>query len=254
MNKNNEKSKSKKIKILRRILISILLIIAVLTTTFYVYTSDYYKAYDVAYAAEESDDNVDVYTIDGSTYVFSPNGEIKAGIIFYPGGKVENTAYAPLLHELAKNGILCILVKMPRNLAILDINAANGLQDYFPDINEWYMCGHSLGGACAAMYIKKNSSQYSGLILLASYSTKDISNTDLDVLCIYGSNDGVMKKDSYEECRKNLPSDYSEVIIDGGCHAFFGCYGLQDGDGTATISNEEQINLTVEAIVDFVSE
>ena len=63
---------------------------------------------------------------DGS-WVFSPN-EPAVGLIFYLGGKVENTAYAPLLHDLAADGILCVLVKIPCNLAVLDMNAADAPQ------------------------------------------------------------------------------------------------------------------------------
>ncbi len=58
----------------------------------------------------------------------------------------------------------------------------------------------------------------------------------------------VQKMDSYEKYKTNLPSDFSEVILAGGCHAYFGCYGAQKGDGTPTISNKEQIRLTAEAI------
>ena len=38
-------------------------------------------------------------------------------------------------------------------------------------------------------------------------------------------------------------------MIDGGCHAYFGKYGAQDGDGIPTVTNEEQIRITVENIV-----
>ena len=81
--------------------------------------------------------------------VFAPESPT-AGLIFYPGGKVENTAYAPLLHDLAEDGILCVLVKMPCNLAVLDRNAADGIPERFSEVTDWYIGGHSLGGAMAA--------------------------------------------------------------------------------------------------------
>ena len=46
-------------------------------------------------------------------------------------------------------------------------------------IEAWYMGGHSLGGSMAASYLEQHSSEYDGLILLASYSTADLSQTDL---------------------------------------------------------------------------
>ena len=66
--------------------------------------------------------------------------------------------------------------------------------------------------------------------------------------------DGVLNRDSYEKDRKNLPTDFTEVSIDGGCHAQFGSYGAQKGDGTPTISNEEQIRRTAEYAAEFVEQ
>lgn len=102
------------------------------------------------------------------------------------------------------------------------------------------MAGHSLGGSMASSYLEENHSDYEGLILLGSYSTADISATSLDVLSIYGSEDGVLNREKYKECMVNLPSDTEEYIIDGGCHAYFGAYGAQEGDGTPTVGNRKQ--------------
>ena len=92
------------------------------------------------------------------------------------------------------------------------------------------------------------------LILLAAYSTADLKETGLRVLSLYGSEDGVLKMDSYEKYRDNLPEDFTEIVIPGGCHAYFGSYGPQKGDGTPQISNEEQIRFTTEAIGDFIED
>ena len=141
---------------------------------------------------------------------------------------------------------------MPFNLAVLDMNAADGIQEQYPEIENWYIGGHSLGGSMAASYLEKNVDDYEGLILLGSYSTADLSETDLDVLSIYGSEDKVMNHEKYADNKANLPDDFTEIIIDGGCHAYFGMYGAQDGDGTPTISNEEQISITAENIVKMI--
>ena len=58
--------------------------------------------------------------------------------------------------------------------------------------------------------------------------------------------------EKYAANKMNLPASFEEHIIDGGCHAGFGSYGAQDGDGTPTLSNAEQINLTANAIADLV--
>ncbi|MBQ4107802.1 MAG: lysophospholipase, partial [Clostridia bacterium] len=76
--------------------------------------------------------------------------------------------------------------------------------------------------------------------------------TDLSVLSIYGENDGVMNREKYEKNKKNLPNNTTEFIIEGGNHAFFGMYGHQIGDGEATVSQEEQIEMTSEKIASFL--
>ena len=102
----------------------------------------------------------------------------------------------------------------------------------------------------AASYLANHIDDYDGLILLGSYSTADLSKTGLDVLSVYGSEDKVMNRDKYDENKSNLPSDLIEVVIEGGCHAYFGFYGPQDGDGEPAISNEEQIAITAAHILD----
>ena len=86
-------------------------------------------------------------------------------------------------------------------------------------------------------------------MLLGSYSTADLSQSDIAVLSVYGSEDSVMNKEKYNECKSNLPENFKEVIVEGGCHAYYGMYGAQDGDGVPSITCEEQISLTCEAIV-----
>ena len=216
----------------------------------YAYVADYYHADEAALAAMVYQaDEVQIKEVGNVTW-FVPQEPI-AGLIFYPGGKVEHTAYAPLLRACAERGLLCALVRMPGNLAVLGGNAADGLQEKYPEITTWYIAGHSLGGAMAAYYAAAHSDNYSGLILLAAYSTKDLTQTPLRVLSIYGSEDGVMNRENYKKNWANLPADTTEAILEGGCHAQFGSYGPQDGDGTPTISGEEQIRQTAEAIAAF---
>ena len=106
---------------------------------------------------------------------------------------MEHTAYAPLMKELAEKDILCVLVKMPFHLAVFDINAADGIREQFPEIKSWYIGGHSLGGSMAASYVSKHTEDFEGLVLLAAYSTEDLSDSGLKVLSVYGSEDGVLK-------------------------------------------------------------
>lgn len=226
---------------------SVVLTLAIIVGACAIYLGDYYRADLDAIGAFLPQGTTWKEEPDG-TIIFEPDGATK-GLIFYPGGKVEYTSYVPLMQVCAENGILCVLVEMPFNLAVLDINAADGIQKEYPEIENWYIGGHSLGGSMAASYLANNAEDYEGLILLGSYSTADLSDTDLDVLSVFGSEDTVMNREKYKENKSNLPSDFAEYLIEGGCHAYFGMYGAQDGDGVPTITNEEQIRLTVENIV-----
>ncbi len=230
---------------------SVLLALAIIVGASAIYLGDYYRADNEAIGAFLPQGTTWKEKADG-TIVFEPEGATK-GFIFYPGGKVEYTAYIPLMQACAEQGILCVLVDMPFNLAVLDINAADGIQKEYPEIEDWYIGGHSLGGSMAASYLEKNAEDYEGLILLGSYSTADLSGTDLAVLSVFCSEDKVMNREKYDENKSNLPTNFTEIIIYGGCHAYFGMYGAQDGDGTPTITNEEQIDQTAIAISELVN-
>ena len=240
--------KHKKLIISLSVILGLLLIVM---AVFFIYVGSYYEADMDAIAAFDYS-GFDTVEIDEGTTAFVPTGDYDKGIIFYPGGKVEHLAYIPLMRCLASHGILCILVDMPFNLAVFDINRADGVRDGFDSVTSWYMAGHSLGGSMACEYACDNRESFDGVILLASYSSADLSNTGLKALSIYGSEDGVLNRESYEESKPNLPPDTVEYVIPGGNHAYFGAYGEQDGDGNATVSAREQIEMTAFIITEFV--
>lgn len=188
---------------------------------------------------------------DGSLIAYVPEGEIKAGFVFYPGAMVEPEAYDPLLRACAEKGIVSILVKMPYNLAFFGVNKGVGATEYFPEVEEWYIGGHSLGGAMAAS-CASSSDAFDGVVLLAAYSTSDV--TDLRVLSVYGNKDQVLNMAKYNDNKKNLPAGFDEFVINGGNHAYFGMYGGQDSNLIGTVSNEEQIRMTAQYIFDFITE
>lgn len=192
-------------------------------------------------------------THNGHAQVFEPEDAL-AGLIFYPGGLVDHAAYAPLMQALSDRGILCLLTEMPLDLAVLDMNAADGLQALYPQVDRWLIGGHSLGGAMAASYLSKHADAYDGLVLLGAYSTADLSGTDISVLSVYGTEDGVLNREKYAECLKHYPERFDEIVIGGGNHACFGDYGAQKGDGEAAISREEQIRITADAIAAMLAE
>ena len=231
--------------------ISLVAVLLVLVIGLGVYVGDYYSADETAVTAMAGSERISVQKMEKIT-VFSPEHPT-AGFLFYPGGKVEAAAYAPLMLALAERDVLCVLISMPCNLAVLNPNAAEGIAELFPEIENWYIGGHSLGGSMAASYAAKKTGKLSGLVLLAAYSTADLTDSGLNVLSVYGSEDGVLNMEKYESNRGNLPETTVEIVIPGGNHAGFGCYGPQDGDGEAAISPDAQIQDTAEAISSFVN-
>ncbi len=235
-------------KYLKPIAIALLALTVTCCAATGIYAADYYRMDERAITAMAGSDSVTV-TENDSMAVFTPDAP-QAGLIFYPGGKVEYTAYAPLMQLLADNGILCVIPKMPLNLAVMDMDAAADIIPLFPHIDTWYIGGHSLGGSMAASYAAR-SNDFAGLILLASYSTADLTESHLPVLSIYGSRDGVLNMESYKEYFCNLPADTTEIILEGGNHAQFGSYGKQEGDGNPLIGEFEQQLQTMSQILYF---
>jgi alpha/beta superfamily hydrolase len=142
---------------------------------------------------------------------------------------------------------------MPANLAFLDIHAADRVRQAYPEVERWYIGGHSLGGSAASYCLAAHPDCYEGLVLLAAYTTEDFSSAEIKALSLFGTEDGILNRsDRYDSCRPNLPESTVEIKIEGGCHSYFGCYGMQEGDGVPSITAEEQINFTADAIRDFI--
>ena len=238
----------------KKLIIALFGILGLLITVmaiFFIYAGSYYEA-DMEEIAKFEYNGFVTREIDDGTVAYVPNGEYDTGIVFYPGGKVEHRAYIPLMKAIASQGVLCILVDMPFNLAVFDIYRADGVYEGFVSVDHWYMAGHSLGGSMACEYILERQEIFDGVILLASYSAADLSGTELKVLSIYGSADEVLDKEKYQESKANLPVCFDEQVLPGGNHAYFGVYGEQNGDGNATLSNREQIEKTAISIISFV--
>lgn len=184
-------------------------------------------------------------------WVFEPtDAEPVTGIVFYPGGRVDPRSYAPLAHDLALAGHLVVIEPMTLNLAVLSPNRAADAIAANPDIQAWAMAGHSLGGTMAAQYAASDPGHVKALVLLASYPARstDLSKSDMPVVSIFGTRDGVLNQASFKAAATLLPEKTEYVPIEGGNHAQFGSYGPQPGDNEATITADDQLYETVDAI------
>ena len=220
----------------KRIGISIGVILILLIGGIFIYLNQAYEATNIAQAVfDEATHYEDAYTV-----FESPNSTI--GFIFYPGAKVEAKSYSPLLKNLSNEGITTVLVEMPFNLAIFNNDAATQIIEDMPQIEHWYIGGHSLGGAMASSYAANNENLLDGLVLLGAYSMEELT---IPSIAIYGSEDKILS-------REKLDLTKNQFEIPGGNHAYFGNYGEQEGDGKASITQEEQQKITIEKIKQFI--
>ncbi|HAZ59045.1 MAG TPA: alpha/beta hydrolase [Trichococcus sp.] len=244
--------KNRKFSWIRKVLIGLAISIMIAAGAFFWYVNDYYQATVEAVEALQSDESITVTETD-DTITFTPNGkDPEEGVIFYPGGKVEAEAYAPLLRSLAEADLLVVIAKMPFHLAVFDADAAEAIMEQEVSVQDWYLAGHSLGGVMASSFAADQTDRVDGLIFLASYPSGDLTDVPFPVLSIYGSEDEVLNRESYDEAQAKLPDDYTEIVLDGGNHGQFGDYGPQEGDGTASFSADQQQQQTVEAITAFI--
>jgi predicted alpha/beta-hydrolase family hydrolase len=208
------------------------------------------QAMPEALAALTSDAQVTVTS--GQWLVFTPaESQPTVGFIIYPGGRVDDRAYAPAAHQIAAQGYLVVIVPMPLNLAVFGINNAQDVQAAYPQIRQWAIGGHSLGGSMAAAFAKTHPGAVQGLALWAAYpaSSDDLSHSGLHVVSIFGSQDGLATSDKIDASRPLLPADTTWVQVTGGDHAQFGWYGDQPGDNPASISRTDQQAQIVAATV-----
>ena len=116
------------------------------------------------------------------------NTDFDTGFIFYPGGRVDYRAYAPVLHQIAERGYFVALVPMPLNLAFFNANAASQVMELYPEIAHWFVGGHSVGGLASASYAADHLDELAGLVLWASYpSTSALADTDIRAIVVYGT-------------------------------------------------------------------
>jgi len=178
----------------------------------------------------------------------------KTGLIYYPGARVHPKSYIPLGIDLAGEEITTFISKMSLNFAVFSPNKALEIIRNNPEIKEWFIAGHSLGGAMAAKVVYENPGRFKGLILNASYPAENNSLKDknIKVMSIYAEKDGLATVDKIDNSKNYLPSDTEFVFIEGGNHAQFGYYGPQNGDLEAEISRKEQFEIVVKEITEFI--
>ncbi|MCK6256316.1 alpha/beta hydrolase [Fictibacillus sp. KIGAM418] len=240
-------------KKLKLVLIILLVLLVVYAGGFFIWTQKTFKP--TAQLNQLVDVKNEVQHKDG-LYIFKPkNKEPRDGVIFYPGAKVEPTAYSYWAKKVADAGYLVVIPEMPLNLALLGKNKAEEAMKADPDIKKWYIAGHSLGGSAASAYALKHPHKIKGMIFLGSYTTEgsNLSNAHFPLLSIYGERDGLSTKAKISGYKSFNPADTTYYEIKGGNNAQFGMYGPQAGDKKAGISNKKQQDQVIKEILSWLN-
>lgn len=235
------------------ILLVFLILFVIALISFLIYVSDYYHADNRAINALSSTSSYTVInTADFIT--FTPTGnKSSTGVIFYPGAKIEAESYAVIASELAFRGYTTVIIKMPFNLAFLDVNKADQVIANHPEITTWAIAGHSLGGVFASDYAVNHQDKIKGVIYLAAYPNANASNASFKALSIRGSQDNLTTEEDISKNYDKFPVHTTFIIVTGGNHYNVGDYGIQKGDNNSTIFREGQQVQIVMHIVEFLN-
>ncbi len=220
--------------------ISLAALLAATIIGFLIYASLVYRADGLALDVFADEKAVEIY--DGY-YRVGDKVRSDTAIIFYPGAKVEPIAYLPLMQSISQMvDVDVFIAEMPLNFAIFNGDAALHIIEENPQIENWYISGHSLGAVVASQFAKDNEGVLEGIIIMGAYLYGDYPPEKS--LTIYGSME--------TSVAKAVDYDGEIVVIEGGNHAEFGNYGEQYGYEPAEITREEQQRITAEAVAEFV--
>ncbi|GAA1210377.1 alpha/beta hydrolase [Rhodoglobus aureus] len=171
------------------------------------------------------------------SFILSPaDGASGTGLVFIPGAKVSADAYLyKLSGVVVKSGLTVVVTKPILNLAFFDQRPLTTFTNAAPDVDTWFVGGHSLGGVRACQYAAEPD--VSGLILLGSYCANDLAEVDTRALSLSGSADLLSTPDKIMDAAHLLPTATTFFPIEGANHARFGDYGVQAGDGVASLDS-----------------
>ena len=192
----------------------------------------------------KSTEKVKVIKIKEGYYFNGPNKD--KAIIFFPGARVQYTAYSKLMYKLAENGYDSFLLSETLNLAFFNINTPKEIINKY-NYKNWYLSGHSLGGVVASLYVSNNKDNIKGIINLASYPTKKLPN-NIEYISFYGSKDKVLNIKKFNSSMKYIPNNKNIYKIEGGNHSGFANYGKQNGDGKSMISSDKQQDYIIKVL------
>jgi hypothetical protein len=182
------------------------------------------------------------------------------GLIIHPGGNCDPRAYAPMAQAIASEGYLVAILPMPNCVSMGGYDRTAKVIEDYGGIETWVLAGHSVGGASISWYAYEYGG-IAGLVMMAAlghnrYPLDDTHN--VKVLSLYGENDTHLTPEMIMEHAGSLPADTVYEELPGANHTQFGWLDPTpypeyfDGDGPAEITYQEQQDLVVGHILDFL--
>ncbi|GAA1837378.1 alpha/beta hydrolase [Agromyces salentinus] len=231
-------------------MVAVLAVLALIVVGFLVWAKTVYQGERPAALDAWRNTGVGIESFDDSIVMTPLDGASDRGLVFIPGAKVDPYAYmAKLAGAVVETGTTVVITKPTLNLAFFDQRPLDTFTRHAPDATEWYVGGHSLGGVRACMMATEED--VAGLVFFGSYCANDVSDSGLEALSISGGHDGLSTPAKIEDAAHLLPEDAVFVEIPGANHASFGNYGVQPGDGVATMPDDEVRDEITSALVDF---
>jgi len=221
-------------------------------------------------ALETIDSNNAVEVEYGDWFVIRPTAVAPtAGLIIYPGAHSAVRGYVNVMTKISEAGYLVVTPKMPLGYAFLAPDRADDVFEAYPNIQHWFLAGHSLGGAMAGRYAAANGDKLAGLAFWDAYPPEgsNLLETEIPTLLIHRATPEGGLPQIYNVKRPFYPKTTEWVPIPGGNHGQFGdnvggmyqefdslaatAEGLEPEDWEATISRAEQHAIIADAMLDW---
>jgi pimeloyl-ACP methyl ester carboxylesterase len=211
-----------------------------------------------ALAAMDSDERVSV-AYDENALTLAPVGTTpKTGIVFYPGAYCDVRGYAPVLQPIAAQGYLVIAPKMPFDFAIFAPNAADDVRAAHPEIEQWIIAGHSMGGAMAGVYADNNRDNLAGVIVFDSYppGSNSLADADLPILLFERARPDGSRSQKFIDNAKLYPASAGLTLIPGAQHMYYGSFdgGAYQEEWAPGIEREAMQKIVIDGMTAWLAE
>ncbi|ARN72929.1 alpha/beta hydrolase [Oceanicoccus sagamiensis] len=180
---------------------------------------------DAVIALAALEDNPAVQADYGELFTLRPTAVApKAGLIIYPGAHADPRAYVQVMTRIAEAGYLAVATEMPLGYAFLAPDRAEDVYRAYPNIQHWFLAGHSLGGAMAGRYAATHGDKLAGLAFWDAFPPdyNSLADSNVPTIMLYRATLDGEPEEKFKEKQHLFPKATDWVPILGGDHKQFG--------------------------------